>query len=272
MHSQHVHLPGASIRRERCMEQNSFETFWSTEAAIDQLRSVITQSERFVLLVCPASMLEEIETELRSARDRGVLVLLLIGDDTDDDRSSGVNGTIPWPSIATIVRQWDPIVGFEVVCTTDRGRGIIIGYDPLYRDEQTETVAYANDLIETKVFSTILGNFWPLSRELYVAPPNPLPHEYESLYHAIVDARHYLENDHLIEAAVTGYWLDEIREPGTVEGPVINVHQSFIYPATSAFFGENNLVVETADGPVTIGGHGSFVEDFEATHVTLSPV
>jgi len=58
-------------------------------------------------------------------------------------------------------------------------------------------------------------------------------------------------------------------DPGTIEGTVVETRQGLVEPQTNAYPIEHTLVVDTGEETVTVGGAGSFIEDYEATEVTL---
>lgn len=84
-----------------------------------------------------------------------------------------------------------------------------------------------------------------------------------------------LEAGETVRVRIEGIDL-ETGERRTVEGPVIDVRLSESVAETlprsvAGYGGQVGMIVETAEGPVEIGGWGAMVEEIEAHRITLLP-
>jgi sugar-specific transcriptional regulator TrmB len=229
----------------------------SRETAFKRLRNAISAAEREVFVAVPENCYAEIEPELRDAVDRGLLVLLLLGDaDEVEDAESRFEGT------ADVVRRWGERLPF-LYATDDRSAmigdaGILSG---THTDEDAVSVSQQN--LAGSILGLYLSGYWPAATEVYVRDPYPLPRTFEwfrqATFHAML---HHLNGEDLrVEI--------ETSDGEMLSGRVSQIRQAIIEPATNAFTLENSLFVETAEGEVSVGGQGSFVEEYEAEVTTI---
>lgn len=93
--------------------------------------------------------------------------------------------------------------------------------------------------------------------------PDPLPRTFGWFRKALLHAT-------LHHRMGTDLWAEVETESGTeIVGSVSQIRQALIEPATNEFTLEASLYIETDEGEVSIGGRGSFVEDYEAKSIIL---
>lgn len=229
----------------------------SRETALKRLRGAISQAKREIVLAVPEHVYPAIESALRAAVERDVLVLLLVGEmkdsNGDGDRFAGA---------ADVVRYWDESLTFLYVRDDESA---MIG-DPrlvsgTHADEDGVVVSQRN--LAGSILGLYLSGYWPASTELFVTDPLPLPQRFEWFRRALFHATLLHQTGTDLRASI------ETESGTTISGPVSQIRQALIEPATNEFSLEASLSIETDDGEVSIGGRGSFVEDYEAKSVTL---
>mgnify|MGYP000058943573 CR=1 FL=1 len=231
----------------------------SRETALKRLREAIRAAEHELLVAVPEEVYPKIESELRDASERDVLVFLLLGavDEIEGDGSA-------FAGVADAVRYWEE--SLPLVYTVD-DRSAMIGDSALvtgsHTDHQAVTVSQSD--LSGSILGMYFSAYWPASTELYVGERDPLPKTYDWFRQATLHAT-------LHEQAGVALYADIETEDGySISGPVIEVRQAFVEPTTNDFTLENSVLVETDDGVVSVGGRGSFMEDYQATSVTLRP-
>lgn len=229
----------------------------SKQTALKRLRRAITQAEHEIFVAVPEKVYPEIESELREAVERGLFVLLLLGD-TD---AEGVSPN-RYTGAATAVRWWGESLPF--LYTAD-DRSSMIGDSGLLSGAHTDEDAVSVDQenLTGSIVGLYLSGYWPAATELLVSEGCSLPRTFDWFRTATFNAIRHRQ-------AGTPLVADIETEDGTrVSGPVVEVRQALVEPATNDFTLENSLLVETDDGVVSIGGQGSFIEDYRAEKVTL---
>jgi sugar-specific transcriptional regulator TrmB len=232
----------------------------SRETARKRLHDAITGAEREVFVAVPEDVFPDIESALRAAVDRDLLVFLLLGEaDASDD--SGANER-RFAGVADVVRVWD--AGLPFVYAVDDASAMIGDPDFLsgpHDDKQAVTVSQHH--LTGSVHGMYLSAYWPASTEVYVTDPDPLPKSFDWFRQAVLHA-------FLHQRRGTNLWADIATEDGEeVSGPVRRVKQAFVDPATNDYTLETSIVLDTDDGEVSLGGPGAFIEDYEADTVTL---
>lgn len=249
-------------RTERDVQQ--FDVVKSRITVVKRIASFISEADSELTLSIPYEHLSEVADELREAVDRGVLAMLLVNDVPSADFDGG-----ELEGVATVVRTWEQAT--PLILTVDQQYGVIAPVEMVARSNTNQrAIAFVQQQIVPVLVGSFMGNYWPMATEVHVADPRPLPAEYRSFRHAVLDATLHLRDDHpvRVEASVTPSRSGNGRK--TVSGKVVDVHQGLVEPATNDFPVENSIVAETDDGRITIGGPGSFLEDFEATEVVLT--
>lgn len=229
----------------------------SRETALRRLRTAIAAAESEVFLAVPEHVYPEVEAEVAAARDRGVFVLLLVGGAADcDDAGERFAGA------ADVVRCWGKRLPFLYAVDDEAA---MIGGSEILSTAHTDHEAVAVDEggLAGAVLGLFLSGYWPAATEVYVTDRDPLPRTYDWFRDATLHALlHDREGVPLTAEVVT--------DDGTaLSGRVTQVRQAFVEPSTNTFSLETSLHVDTGDDVVSVGGIGSFVEDYEAESVTL---
>ncbi|WP_123533469.1 TrmB family transcriptional regulator [Halosimplex salinum] len=229
------------------------------ETAVKRLREGISEAEHEVLVAVPEHAYEDIEPELQAAVDRGVLVFLLVGDAADlDGEESRLEAS------AAVARSWSESLPFMYAADDESA---MIGHSGILSGTHVdkEAVAVTQDNLAGSIVGLYFGAYWPAATEIHVREPDPLPQTCEWLRHAALEAALHRREGTELYADVT---TDDGPE---VEGRVSQVRQAFVEPATNEYTLETSLYLETDDGEVSVGGPGSFIEDYEAERVELRP-
>jgi sugar-specific transcriptional regulator TrmB len=229
----------------------------SKETVLRRLKSAISEAQHEAIVSVPESVYPEIKSELEGAVNREALVLLLLG---NVDSIEGVEDQ--FDGIADVVHAWDENVPFQYVIDD---RLAMAGSAEVFSGSHADgdAVEVSRSRLTGTVLGTYLGTYWPASTELFVTDPYELPRTFDWFRQAALHARLHEMNEVKLWAEV------ETTEGGVISGTVSQVRQGMIEPPTNEFFVETSLVIETDDGRVTVGGPGSFIEDFEAHSVTL---
>ncbi|WP_224338066.1 TrmB family transcriptional regulator [Haloprofundus halobius] len=229
----------------------------SRETAIKRFKNAISRAEEELIVLVPEYVLDELEPSLRDAVDRGVFVLLSLGgldaSDADADRFDGV---------ASIVRHWNEELPF--LYTADN-RFAMVGDSGMLAGTHADGTAV--EVEQSNLTGTVqglhLGTYWPASKTLYVAEPDPLPTRFSCFRHAVFQATLHMRNGVELRADI------ETESGGHLSGSVSQIRQGLLEPVTNEFTLETNFRLETGDGEVSVGGRGSFIEDQIGATVTL---
>ncbi|MFC4989160.1 TrmB family transcriptional regulator [Saliphagus infecundisoli] len=230
----------------------------SRETVLKRFRNAIADADHEIVVAIPHDVYPEIESELRAAHEDGTLVFLLVGELDDAEASQRT-----FADAADVVRQWGADLPFlyavddEVSMIGDSGL-------PRGTHEAGENAVFVSESnLAGAVFGLYLGTYWPASTERYVTDPDPLPNHYDWFRTAVLHAFLHDRNGREL-------WADvETVDGERVSGRVSRIRQPFVEPATSEFALENSLFLETEEGEVSIGGSGTFLEDYEGIAVTL---
>ncbi|WP_459192149.1 TrmB family transcriptional regulator [Halosimplex sp. J119] len=229
----------------------------SRETAVKRLREGISEADHEVLVAVPEHAFEDIESELRAAVDRDVLVFLLIGgiEDLDGDERR-------LEDTATIVRAWSESLPFMYAADD---RAAMIGHSGVISGTHVDegAVTVKQDNLAGSIVGLYLGAYWPAATELHVCEPDSLPRTFEWFRHSVLEAVLHQRDGTELEAVVTTDAGEEVA------GRVSQVRQAFVEPATNDYTLETSLYLETEDGEVSVGGPGSFIEEYEGELVTL---
>ncbi|QLH81631.1 TrmB family transcriptional regulator [Halosimplex pelagicum] len=232
----------------------------SRRKALKNLREDIESAESEVLVSVPADVVPEIEDELRAARERGALVLLLVGEVENIDAAAE-----RYAGLATVVRCWGDEMAFAYAVDDERA---MIGspevFDGAYFEEGVVWVSEWG--LTGAVIATFLGAYWPFPWEVHVADPVELPATFEWFRTATFTAVRHRRMGTDLRAAV------ETESGERVVGRVNDVRQALVDPATNQFTLENGFVLDTDEGTVSVGASGGYLEDYRGTSVRLRPV
>ena len=245
---------------ETMPETPEIQMIKSRETALKRLRGAIAEATHELLLAVPQHVYPELEADLRNAVDRDVAVFLLIGgmDEIEGDGSQ-------FAGVATVVRYWGE--SLPLVYTVDDAAALI-GDSGIVSGTHTDDVAVT--VSEPQLSGSILGMYfsayWPAATELYVTEPDSLPKTYDWFRQATLHATLHHQAGTDLRAEV------QTHDGTSLVGRIAEIRQAFIEPTTNDFTLENSFLIETDDGTVSVGGRGSFIEDYESESVRLSPL
>ncbi|WP_135305471.1 TrmB family transcriptional regulator [Haloarcula amylovorans] len=228
----------------------------SRQTAIKRLRTSISNAEDEIFVAVPKHVYPEIESGLRSAVNRGVFVLLLVGElDTPAEIEQ-------FEGVGDAIRYWDESLPFAFVVDDTTA---MIGEPDIFSGPTTETevVSVSQQHLTGSVLGMSLSAYWSASTELYVTDPDPLPKTYGWFRQAVFHAYLHMQQG-------TDLWADiETVSGELISGAVSQVRQAIIEPATNDYTLEMSLFLETDNGEVSVGGPGAFIEDYEGKTVRL---
>ena len=244
---------------ETASESPEIQIVRARETAVKRLREAIECAQQEVAIAIPEDVYPEIEADLRAAKERGLFVLLLLGECEDPgavDRDYG--------SVADVVRCWGQNLQFLYVTDDDDamiGEATIMG--GTHADEHAVYVSEGN--LAGSIFSVFIGAFWPAATEVFVTNPDPLPQTFEWFRNATLQAALHRRDGLELHAEV------DTARGEHLSGTITEVNQQFVEPRTTDFSLQNNLILDTGYETVSVGGPGSFIEEYEAESITLSP-
>ncbi len=246
-------------------EPEQFEVIKSRVTVIKRIQNRLAEANEEVTLSIPYEHLPEVADELADAVKRGVLVLLVLSGIHRDEVNKA-----EFAGLASTVRVWrEPM---PTTLTVDKQFGLVAPTEMIVRsNSDKQAITFAQEQLVPVLVGSFLGNYWPMANEVYAAEPVELPKTFDDFRSAVLQATLHLREKDAIVAHIRGRPVGGDSEMTTIEGLLIDVRQGLLEPATNAFPVEAALVIETEDGEISIGGSGSFVEDFEAEAVTLKP-
>lgn len=250
--------PALEARYSATRPQTSeIEKAKSRRKALKRLRQDVERSSDELLVSLPADVVPEVESELRAARERGVFVLLLVG---EAESPAAVGDR--YGDLAAAVRCWDEEMAY--VYAADRERAMIGSPDIFDGAYFEEGVVWVSEWgLSGAVVATFLGAYWPFTEEVAVDDPTDLPASFEWFRAATFTAQRYRAADVDVEATV------DTQSGDRVEGRVVEVRQAVVDPPTNDFTLENSFALDTNEGVVTVGGPGGHLEDYRFESLTL---
>ena len=254
-------LPALETRYTRTEPSgDQFEVVKSRVTVLKRLRSFITEADEELILSVPVGLLDELADSLQAARDRGLLVVLL------------VSGTVELPPAATqlasVSRVWSETM--PTMLTVDHQVGIVAPIGMLSSaHSDTQAIVFAQKHLGPVIVASFFGNYWPVAREAAVTEPAELPVEYENFRHIIFQATLWLRADATLTAHIEGRTTAD-NEPVDRSCRVVSVTQGLIEPTNNSFPVEHSLTVDSGGETYTVGGYGAFLETIEADRVRLA--
>jgi hypothetical protein len=97
-----------------------------------------------------------------------------------------------------------------------------------------------------------------------------LPGTFTNFRQAVHQATCWLRAGQPVSATVAVRPVTAADDPGELTGPVVETRQGLVRPETNSYPIQHSLVVEVDGETVTVGGPGSFLEDYETDEVELS--
>jgi sugar-specific transcriptional regulator TrmB len=237
-----------------------FEVVKSRVTALKRIRTFIAEADEELTLSVPVDMLDEVADSLQAAKQRGLLVILL------------VSGTVELPEdtthLASVTRVWSETM--PTMLTTDRRIGVVVPIEMLSSaHSDTQAIVFAQQHLGPVIVASFFGNYWPVAHEAAVAEPAELPVTYDNFRHTIFQATLWLRADVDLIAEIEGRTTAD-SEPVDLSCRVVDVTQGLLEPTNNLFPVEHSLIVETDSQTHTVGGYGAFLETIEADRVTLS--
>ncbi|WP_224447742.1 TrmB family transcriptional regulator [Haloprofundus salilacus] len=254
--------PALEARYSKAAPQTErFEVIKSRVTVLKRIRSLIDDADEEVTLSIPAANLDEVTDSLRAAVERGVLVLLVVAD-ADSTLQTELDG------VASVARAWtEPM---PTMLTADQRAGLVAPTEMITRSNSgARAISFTEPRLGPVIVGSFLGNYWPMAQQVYAADPASLPKTYTNFRHAVLQTTLHLRAETPLRARIRGRQIRGHDGHDEIVGRVVDVRQGLAAPSNNSFPVENALLVETADGLVTVGGGGAFVEDVEAESVTL---
>lgn len=243
-------------------EKETFSIIKSRQTIFGKITDLIESAAFEIVLSLPASAVDAVEAPLRAARERGVFCMLLI---TDHDGQDPVD-----ESLAHVVQTWDAPA--PAILTTDRSDGVVAAAEAILDSNSNEYAIYHAEVhIVSALFDSFVANYWQMGTEASVAEPAPLPKRYDGFRHGVFDAALHLAENRPIEAELSVRPARTADPFETVTGRVVDVKQSLVRPYSNDLATQESLVVESDGEQFTVGGPRAFLEDYEATRITLRP-
>jgi sugar-specific transcriptional regulator TrmB len=243
-------------------EPQQFDVIKSRVTVVKRLSEYIANAESEIMLSVPQQHLSEIASELSAAVDRGVLVMLVVNS-ADRLDAADVAGK------ASVARAWKQEM--PIMLTVDGQYGLVAPADMVIRTNSDQrAIAFVQQQIVPILSGSFLGNYWPMATEIHVGEPRDLPATYRSFRHLVLQATLRLRADEDVAITADVQPVQATDDPGTIECRIVDTRQGMVEPQTNAYPIEHTLVVELGDETATIGGPGSFLEDYEAGEARLS--
>lgn len=249
----------ATLYSEPDPPEVSFDLCKSPETTIKRVRALLSEASEEAVVALPGSRVGAVADELRAAVDRGVLVLLLVGENRPDPDYSALDGCY------SALRVWDHEP--PVMVASDVTAGLMAPAGFLSSGDGEDAVVVRQDQLVANLVGSFLGNYWPLADERAVREPGELPRTFGNFRNAVFEAARQRRADRSVDVAVDGHVTDGPER--RVEGRVVEVAQGLVEPRTCEFPIEVRLTVDTGDETVSVGGEGAFLEDLVADETTL---
>lgn len=239
-----------------------FDVIKSRVTVIKRMQEYLATADYEIMVSVPQQYLSELSDELEAAVERDVLAMLVVSN-TTETAVDDVAGA------ATVARSWDQEM--PIMLTVDGQFGLVAPVEMVARTNSGQrAIAFAQPQLVPVLSGSYLGNYWPMAAEVFVAEPHDLPATYRDFRHAVLQATLRIRAGDPVQVTASVDPIQADTDVDVIEGTVVDTRQGIVEPQTNAYPIEHSLVVDTGEGTVTIGGHGSFIEDYEAEQVTLS--
>lgn len=230
------------------------EVMKTTMTLRKRIRTHIDRAMSSVVLSIPGVALTDIAAELRDARERGVLVLLVLGRSTAMPDVAGVADLVR-------LRPRSP----TAMAAVDDSCGIVMSTDMLARSNSGDRAVLCSDpRVGHLLFGGFMGTIWLVAEEHYATEPAALPETYTSVRRAVIDAALHERSGTELHAHVTRNGPGSVSSGG-LTGRIVDLRQPFIAPTSARFPTECTIVLDTGDDRVEIGGPGPIEERAEPT-------
>lgn len=223
-----------------------------------RIRDLIDGADAEVAFALPATVVGEFEEELVAARDRGVLVLLLV---------TGPYDPPPVSDLADVVRV--DLYGSPCMLSVDEHASVVMSPDMLERSNSEDiAVATFDDRVCRLLSGGFLGHAWQRAEEHHVTARADLPASYRHFRHAVLQAAIHDRQGTPMTVEVEGQWVGE-GTPAVIAGRLAGIVQSVIEPPVGETPTALALEVDDGDRTLTVGAPKSAREDVACSGVTL---
>lgn len=244
------------LHDETADESGGFVTMAKREGtALRHVRQAIAGAEHWITACIPNGWYTDLAAELEAALDRGVTVrVLFVGSESDlVDRSFPSGLRVRHRSMA------------DTFALADHTYGVYSSKHPT-QDRQPYVITQEPNLV---LLFQIYGEYvWHASHE--IQPADGFPRRYLDPWRAILDLHDHLDGDATYRATVVGRRTDT-RTAGEWTGPI--VEYAIESPNESDHIRSlpvrASLVVDTAEGPLEVGGWKATTEDVAATGIEV---
>jgi hypothetical protein len=237
-----------------------FEIVKSRVTVLKHIRSFIDGADNELTLSIPAELLDELNEELRAARDRGVLIVLLVSGTTDFNCET--------TALASVTRIWRERM--PTMLTADHRAGVVAPIGMLTSaHSDTQAIVFTQKHLGPLIVASFFGNYWPVGHEFSVVEPDNLPVTYENFRHTIFQATLWLRRKTDLSATIEGRTTTD-NEPVEITARIDSVTQGIVEPTNNSFPVEHSLTIESEGETYTVGGYGAFLETIEADRVRLA--
>lgn len=249
------------------LESNQASILKQFRTVFDHAERVVERAENQVQLSVTPDQFADLRPTLVEARERGVHVKASVHTHPDEDA--------PSPDL------------FEGACTEARHRSLPAPFVVLadrshtcfspHAESFTEYGVLVRDQVHTDVFQWYyLTCLWELWEPIYSARTTEPPVTYVDIRQCVHDLEPLLDAGATLHARVEGRDL-QTGEPCELAGTIADVTSRAGPPSRTTdhvlrLAGQVTVVVETDDGPVTVGGWSAVLEDVEAIRITVDEI
>jgi len=211
---------------------------------------------------------ERLRPALREARTNGVNVHLSLH--TADAGTESLPDREDIAAVCTEARTRDNPAPF--VAIVDRSESCFAPN----RGSANEYGVLVDDRTHTYVlhwfFLTVLWDIWEV---YYTDDDGQPPTDYLDIRYCVRDVGPLLDDDATVGIRIEGVDIetgtDRVIE-GTVREVIANGRDAGAHVPIATYSGQVGMIVDTADGPVEVGGWGAMVEEVEAHRITVLSV
>ncbi|GAB3026503.1 TrmB family transcriptional regulator sugar-binding domain-containing protein [Natronobiforma cellulositropha] len=244
-----------------------FDGVADREVLLERLATLIDEAEEEVALSAPVAVFDHLESHLRAALERGVLVIVLVTDN-DDLAASRFEG------VASVARLWSKTA--PLLATVDYRWGVMAPHGMLTGAGGDGALVLEQRDLAFLLMGSFFGNYWRIATQAYTSEPAPLPATYTNIRQAVFQATLHVQADDDVRVTAEAKPVG-VDTYDTVEGRLADVRQSILEPVFESFAIENALILERETDDVegeriTLGGSGAFVEEFRTRSVTFAPL
>ena len=137
-----------------------FEVVKSRVTVLKRIRSFIAEADSELTLSVPVDLLADLDDELKAARDRGVLVVLLVSGTTELANET--------TAIASVTRVWSEQM--PTMLTADHQVGVVAPIGMLSSaHSDTQAIVFAQKHLGPVIVASFFGNYWPSRPQISIS-------------------------------------------------------------------------------------------------------